>query len=227
MECAAARTEAGVVTELSPTVAGTVAGVTLPLLGWRRATTALYAAARAAADPEAGWRTWRDGRDELFAGHPESPLDQAARARFDGLPFAPYDPSLRFEVHLEPAPAERLEIGTAADGTVRLDRIGRVALGALDRIDVWWVAGYGGGVFLPLRDGTAGSSTYGGGRYLLDTIKGADLGGDGGHLVVDLNLAYHPSCAYDPRWSCPLAPEGNRLQAPVADGEQLPPGGWY
>ena len=69
--------------------------------------------------------------------------------------------------------------------------------------------------------------TYGGGRYLLDTVKGADLGGAGGRLVVDLNFAYHPSCTYDPRWSCPLAPEGNRLAAPVAAGEQLPPGGWY
>ena len=41
--------------------------------------------------------------------------------------------------------------------------------------------------------------------------------------MVDLNFAYHPSCTYDPRWSCPLAPEGNRLTAPVAAGEQLPP----
>ena len=200
--------------------------VTLPLLDWRRAITALYAAARVAADPEAGWRIWRDGRDELFAGHPESPLDETARARFRGLPFAPYDPALRFDVAVEPAAAERLEIATAADGTVRLDRIGRVALGDVGRIDVWWLAGYGGGVFLPLRDGTAGSGTYGGGRYLLDTIKGADLGGDTTRLVVDLNFAYHPSCAYDPRWSCPLAPEGNRVPAPVPAGEQLPPAGW-
>jgi uncharacterized protein len=215
------------VTELSPTVPGTVAGVSLPLLDWRRATTALFAAARGAADPEAGWRTWRDGRDELFADHPESPLDEAARDRFRGLPYAPYDPALRFEVAVEPAPPERLDIPTAADGTVRLDRIGRVALGDVGRIDVWWVAGYGGGVFLPLRDGTAGSATYGGGRYLLDTIKGADLGGDPTRLVVDLNFAYHPSCAYDPRWSCPLAPEGNRVTAPVPAGEQLPAEGWY
>lgn len=202
--------------------------MTLSLLDWRRRTAALYAAARSATDPEAGWRTWRDGRDELFAGHPDSPLDVAARAAFDGLPVAPYDPALRFEPVLEPAAAARLEIGTAADGTVPLERIGVVALPGLGRLDVWWVALYGGGVFLPLRDGSAGATTYGGGRYLLDTVKGADLGSAGERLVVDLNLAYHPSCAYDPRWSCPLAPEGNRVDAPVAAGEQLPPGGgWY
>jgi uncharacterized protein (DUF1684 family) len=201
--------------------------VTLTLLDWRRRTHALYAAARAAADPEAGWRTWRDGRDELFASHPDSPLDDAARAAFTGLPFAPYDPALRFEAPLDPSPATRLELPTADDGVVPLDRIGTLSVGALGRLDVWWLGGYGGGVFLPLRDGTAGRTTYGGGRYLLDTIKGADLGGDGGRLVVDLNFAYHPSCTYDPRWSCPLAPEGNRIPAPVDAGEQLPSGGWY
>lgn len=198
--------------------------MTSSLLDWRRRTTALYAAARAATDPEQGWRTWRDGRDDLFATHPDSPLDAAARDRFAGLPFAPYDPALRFDVPLEVAPPARLEVATAGDGVVPLERIGRVVL-PLGPLDVWWVAVYGGGVFLPLRDGSAGTTTYGGGRYLLDTVKGADLGGQ---LVVDLNFAYHPSCAYDPRWSCPLAPEGNRVEAPVAAGEQLPPGGsWY
>jgi uncharacterized protein len=201
--------------------------VTLTLLDWRRTTSALYAAARTATDPEAGWRTWRDGRDELFARHPDSPLDEAARAHFTGLPFAPYDPALRFEVVLEDAPPRRIKLPTAADGVVPLDRIGRVALGTIGTVDVWWLGGYGGGVFLPLRDGSAGRTTYGGGRYLLDTVKGADLGGTGERLVVDLNLAYHPSCTYDPRWSCPLAPEGNRVAAEVHAGEQLPDDGWY
>jgi uncharacterized protein len=201
--------------------------VTLPLLDWRRRVAALYAAARAAADPEEGWQQWRRGRDELFAGHPESPLAPDARAGFPGLPFAPYDPALRFEAALADAAPLRIELPTATDGVVPFERIGTVALGDLGRVDVWWLAGYGGGVFLPLRDGSAGRGTYGGGRYLLDTVKGADLGGSGGRLVVDLNFAYHPSCTYDPRWSCPLAPEGNRLDAVVPAGEQLPPGGWY
>ena len=202
--------------------------MTLTLLDWRRRVTALYTAARGRTDPEQGWRLWRDGRDELFATHPDSPLDEAARSSFSGLPFAPYDPALRFEPVLEAAAARRLEVPTATDGVVPFQRIGTVALGSLGSLDVWWLDSYGGGVFLPLRDGTAGRGTYGGGRYLLDTVKGADLGGDGGRLVVDLNFAYHPSCAYDPRWACPLAPEGNRLEQAVAAGEQLPPGGtWH
>ncbi|HEV7871435.1 MAG TPA: DUF1684 domain-containing protein [Modestobacter sp.] len=202
--------------------------MSLTLLDWRRQVAELYARVRAAEDPEEGWRTWRAGRDALFAGHPDSPLDEAGRARAGGLPVAPYDPALRFRSRLDTdVEPVRLQLPTADDGVVAMDRIGRVTLGDLGRLDVWWLGGYGGGVFLPLRDGSAGTTTYAGGRYLLDTIKGADLGGDATSLVVDLNFAYHPSCTYDPRWSCPLAPEGNRIPAPVAAGEQLPPGGWY
>src|SRR3954471_22131880 len=201
--------------------------MSLPLLDWRRRVAALYAAGRSAADAEQGWRTWRDGRDELFAGHPASPLDEEARRRFSGLPFAPYDPALRFAAVLEPAEPGRLELPTETDGVVPLHRIGTVALGPLGPVDVWWHGGYGGGLFLPLRDGSAGRTTYGGGRYLLDTVKGADLGGGGERLVVDVNFAYPPSCTYHPRWSCPLAPEGNRTVVPAGAGEQLPRSGWY
>ncbi len=66
----------------------------------------------------------------------------------------------------------------------------------------------------------------GGGRYLLDTVKGADLGGSDGQLVIDLNFAYNPSCAYDPDWACPLAPPGNVLKPELSAGELLPDGGW-
>src|SRR3954453_22204974 len=227
--------------------------MTLSLLDWRRRGAALSPPARAATDPERGWRTWRDGRDELFAGHPDSPLGADARGRFEGLPFAPYDPGWGFEAVLEPAEACRLELATETDGVVPLHRIGSVALGPLGPVDVWWLGGYGGGLFLPLRggaarraapggglggyggglflplrDGSAGRTTYGGGRYLLDTVKGADLGGAGERLVVDGDFAYHPSCTHDPRGGGPLTPAGNRVETPVAAGEQLPPGGaWY
>lgn len=200
--------------------------MSLTLLDWRRAVARLYSDVRAAADPVAAWRDWRAGRDRLFAEHPDSPLTAAARSDFRGLPFADYDPAWRFVLPLEPADPDRLEVGTGSDGTVPFERIGQVTLGSHGTLDVWWLASYGGGVFLPLRDGSAGQRSYGGGRYLLDTVKGADLGGGDGRLVVDLNFAYHPSCAYNPEWSCPLAPAGNRLSVAVPAGEQLPPAGW-
>ena len=89
-------------------------------------------------------------------------------------------------------------------------------------LTAYWLQEYGGGVFLPFRDATAGSGTYGGGRYLLDTAKGADLGSSGDRVVLDFNFAYHPSCVHDPRWSCPLAPTDNALTMTVNAGERLP-----
>ena len=207
--------------------------MTLGLLDYRRRTHALYAAYRSAADHADAVETWRAARDELLHTHLDGPL----RGR-DPVPYAPYDPAVRHELEIDTAPDARmgpdhLDLATDSDGVVGLDRLGVVHVPELGDLDVWWLAQYGGGVFVPLRDGSCGTTTYGGGRYLLDTVKGADLGGDldpatgRGTLVLDLNLAYHPSCTYDPRWSCPLAPPGNTVQGTVTAGELLPPGGWY
>ncbi len=205
------------------------------LLGWRRAVNDLYHRVRECAQPEHGFRLWREGRDLLFAEHPDSPLEPPARAAFTGLSYAAYDPAYRFRVRIEPdVDPARLDIPTEGDQVVTMNRIGGVKLGELGQLDIWWLAQYGGGLFLPMRDTTAGRGTYGAGRYLLDTVKGADLGnggdptnsGEDAMLVVDLNFAYHPSCAYSPRWVCPLAQQGNRLDVDVPVGEQYPTGGW-
>ncbi|SDQ38569.1 DUF1684 domain-containing protein [Quadrisphaera sp. DSM 44207] len=200
----------------------------LTLLAWRRRVAELYAQVRAAPDPAHGHALWRAGRDALFAEHPDSPLAPHDPRRRTGLPVAPYDPRLRFTAALEPATGDapdRLEVGTGTDGTVRFARLGRVRTPVGD-LDVWWLTGYGGGVWVPVRDGGSGSASYGGGRYLLDTVKGADLGsapGPGGaeELVLDLNFLYNPSCAYDEAWACPLAPPGNRVDVVLEVGELL------
>ena len=199
--------------------------MSLTLLDWRRQVHDLYAGLRADPDPASAHRFWRTARDRLFATHPDSPLLPDARASFTGLKVAPYDAALRFEVTLDAdVEPQRLEVPTATDGVVPFERIGVLHLAGLGDLDVWWLASYGGGLFVPVKDATAGRETYGGGRYLLDTGKGADLGGDvrAGELIVDLNFAYNPSCAYDPAWTCPLAPPGNTLAVPVRAGELLP-----
>lgn len=203
--------------------------MSLTLLDWRRRVAALYAAVRSTADPAAAHAAWRAGRDELLATHPDSPLLPADRDGFTGLRVAAYDPALRFEVPADPdVEPHRLEMTTGTDGVVAFDRVAVLRLPGLGDLDVWWLAAYGGGLFVPVKDALAGRETYGGGRYLLDTVKGADLGGEvdpgtgRGTLVVDLNFAYNPSCAYDPAWACPLAPPGNTLAAPVRGGELFP-----
>ena len=171
-------------------------------------------------DVGAAHELWRTTRDELLRSHPDSPIPVAARAGFVGVPVAPYSAALRFEVEVDADVApERLDVVTGTDGVLSLERVGIVHLPGLGDLDVWWLATYGGGLFVPIKDALAGVETYGGGRYVIDTVKGADLGGDDGRLIVDLNFAYNPSCAYDPAWACPLAPPGNVVSAPVLAGE--------
>ena len=196
----------------------------LDLADWRRRVAELYALVRAHPDPAAAHLEWQRARDELFRNHPQSPLLDDDPLRASGLPYWPYDPALRFEADLLPAGTEERSVPVAADhGPIVLRRVGVIRIEALDAsLDVWWLAQYAGGIFVPVRDGTAGPESYGGGRYLLDTAKGADLGSRDGRLVVDFNFLYHPSCRYNPRWECPLAPAGNTIAVPLRAGERLP-----
>jgi uncharacterized protein (DUF1684 family) len=197
----------------------------LELADWRRRVSALYVAARAEPEPARGHALWRAGRDELFRDHPQSPLPADDPLRRSGLPYWPYDPELRFtlDVQSPEQPGRSIAVPTDNDGTTEMTLIGHVDLPApLDAtVDLWWLRQYGGGLFMPLRDGSAGATSYGGGRYALDTAKGADLGGPSGAVVVDLNFLYHPSCRYDVAWQCPLAPPGNTIAAAVHAGERL------
>ncbi len=193
------------------------------VLDWRRQVAALYAAVRAEPRAERAHARWRAGRDHLLSSHPASPVPPEARATYAGARVAPYDPGFRFVVPVDvDVPSQVRQIATGTDGVVTMERVGRVVLPDLGELDLWWVAGYGGGLFLPLRDATSGRGSYGGGRYLLDTVKGADLEGDRSGLVVDLNFLYQPSCAYDEEWACPLPGPGNTLAGAVPVGEQYP-----
>ena len=156
----------------------------------------------------------------MFRTHPQSPLDLPARTSFKGLSYFDYDPKLRLSARVRGRPGERFEVQTSTGEQMAMRRFGIVEL-EWGTLDVFWIDVYGGGVFIPFRDATSGSTTYGGGRYLLDTIKGADLGmTERGELVLDFNYAYHPSCHYDPRWSCPLAPRESWLTVPIEAGER-------
>lgn len=197
----------------------------LHLADWRREVAELYAEVRelANADPEAAHRRFRERRDGLFARHPSSPLSADQRADFAGLSYYPSDPAWRLTGQVHEADAQLREI-ELPEGTLPLTRVGHVEVPLVERtawLDLFWIEGYGGGLFLPFKDATNGETTYGGGRYLYDTIKGADLGTAADSLVLDFNLAYHPSCAYNDAWNCPLAPRENTLPAAVDAGERL------
>jgi uncharacterized protein (DUF1684 family) len=197
----------------------------LDLLDWKRRVFGMYAKARSSSDPEAAWKLWRAGRDELFATHPQTPLPEEDRGAFKGLPFFDYHPRARVLADISSAELEHYEIATSGEegGSYGFTRfaVARFELsGKPLGLELYWLDGYGGGLFLSFRDGTSGSETYGAGRYLLDTVKGADLGMSGERLVLDFNFAYNPSCAYDPGWVCPVVPPSNRLTVPIRAGER-------
>ena len=196
----------------------------LSLLDWKRRVFELYAAVRADPDPEHAWRRWREVRDELFRSHPQSPIPAGERASFGGLPYFDYDPAFRVLAAIEPAEAVLREIATSGEQpyTFRRFALAGFSLGGEERtLALFWLEGYGGGVFVSFADATSGRETYGACRYLLDTVKGSDLGMQAGKVVLDFNFAYNPSCCYDPRWVCPLAPPENRLAVPVRAGERV------
>lgn len=213
----------------------------LSLADWRRRVADLYASVRAiaATDPEAAWEHWRTTRDDLYRTHPESPVPLAERSAFSGR-YWPYDPAVRFEVEVSasgiaglaepdgrPGPIGLgIQMPMSSGDAMTFTPIGDVTVPFPDgprTLGLFWMAGYAGGLFLPFRDASNGSATYGAGRYLLDAAKSADLGMDasGNRLILDFNFAFQPSCAFDPRWPCPLAPPGNRLDLAIEAGERL------
>lgn len=191
---------------------------------WRCQVADLYAAMRAMPGRD-GWMYWRSARDRLFREHLQSPLASARRAQFRGIDYFPYDPAMRFKVGLSAAiDREIIRLEAGKDGLMTLVPFAITqgldsALGK--ELTLYWIEGYGGGVFLPFGDSTNGQESFAGGRYLLDTIKSADLGSsDDGELILDFNFAYYPSCAYSEAWVCPLAPTENRLPVPIRGGER-------
>jgi uncharacterized protein (DUF1684 family) len=195
----------------------------LELLDWKRRVFALYESVRSETDPEAAWALWRETRDELFRAHPQSPLPEQERGGFTGLEYFDYEPRLRVLADVADAEEELRRIGASGNESVVFRRFAVASFeldGRPQSLDLHWLEGYGGGIFVPFADATSGSETYGGGRYVLDSVKGADLGMEGERLVLDFNFAYNPSCAYDPRWICPLAPSSNRLEVAIRAGER-------
>jgi uncharacterized protein (DUF1684 family) len=194
----------------------------IELLDYRRAVADLYHTVRSSEPSQTTWGTWRAGRDRLFASHPQSPIEDTSQ--LTSLPFFDYDAVWRLEGLFHPEEPIARDISNSGSDSTLFERIGTVAFeigGRPHALSVLWLQAYGGGVFIPFRDHTNGDLTYGGGRYLIDTVKGADLGQTTDGLILDFNYAYHPSCVHSPRWSCPLAPPENSLDVAVTAGEQI------
>ena len=195
----------------------------LDLVDWRRRVGDLYRLG----GPDALAR-FREGRDRLFKSHPQSPLEAEERASFTGLRYFPANPEYRVQARMQAGDGSELVIDTGGeDGAVRYRRAGELQFrltGEPCKLTVLSLVQYAGGLFVPFKDTTAVHQTYGAGRYLFDTAKDTDglvleVTKGSPDVVIDFNYAYNASCAYSPRWACPLAPPENHLRVAVPAGE--------
>lgn len=158
---------------------------------------------------------FRAAKDDFFRSE-HSPLPDELRDRFQGLAYFEQDPALVSSVPVLATEPGDVTVGTS-DGHVRsYRRAGQIEIEVGDRtIRLLLLQAPGDdGFFIPFRDGTSGSSTYGAGRYL-DVEPAED-----GTVEIDFNLAYNPYCAYSDEYSCPLPPHENWLTVPIEAGER-------
>src|SRR5438067_2183217 len=195
----------------------------LDLNDYRTQVTEIYRTRRQATlegeDAAAVLQRFREARDELFAKHSQSALDVEQKQKFQGLRYFPYNPAMCAEADID-RDVEPLQLSVAmnAEETMNMTTVGRLYFTLEDvrvALSLYWLNIYGGGLFMPFRDTTSPAESYGGGRYLFDTIKGSDFlatyGASGiEQIILDFNYAYNPSCAYNDGWVCPLAPIENR-----------------
>jgi uncharacterized protein (DUF1684 family) len=201
------------------------------LYDYRRRVTAIYEKRRqslqAGEDVTSVWQRYRQSREKLFREHPQSALDEEQQRAFQGLPYFPYHADFCVPARIDTA-IEPTHIRIVKDEN---DQMNAVTVAHLHfsiqhqpaMLALYWLDIYGGGLFLPFCDTTSPAESYGGGRYLFDTIKGSDfLSGTDPQatLLLDFNYAYNPSCAYNNRWVCPLAPSENHLSIAIKAGEQ-------
>ena len=168
---------------------------------------------------------FRARKDAFFRDDPDSPIAPERRPAFAGLAYYEEEDALRLRTALDTEGVDRdepiLMQTTSGDvqeyrraGVVRFQVDGEGAELNLYRSED------AEDLFLPFRDATSGTETYGAGRYLEVEPPGPD-----GRVEVDFNYAYNPYCAYDPNWACPLPPTENWVEVPIRAGERSYPGG--
>ena len=190
----------------------------LSLTDWRIQMAALYQRVSASDDLEQTWLDFVKERERLYSTHSQSPLRSGAQMAF----FA-YDTAFSFVVSLIPLPeTNSLKADGGKDGIIDFKAVAKTQ-GLADtlgkELTLYQLMQYGGGLFLPFGDSTNGKTSYGGGRYLLDSAKSAWLGMRVNKIRLDFNFAYFPSCAHDTRYICPLSPSENHVDMPITAGE--------
>lgn len=175
------------------------------------------------------WRAeleqYRERKDDFFANDRQSPIPADQRDGFDGLSYFAPDLEYRIKADLVPDNGdETVVMDTTVDTQQEYTRVAQLEF-ELEGEPLTLV-GYAGvgeddrSLFVPFRDKTTGQQTYGAGRYMEFEVEGDVAAAE--TVPIDFNLAYHPFCAYNDAFACPLPPEENWLDIAIKAGERLP-----
>lgn len=165
---------------------------------------------------------WRKERDEFFKTHERSPLPPREKKNFRGLKYFPFDSKYVYDAVIERYifhinnPRYYATFLTNKGTNKRYIRYGKVYFRLDDKdysIEVYKSI-LSDSLFIPFKDETNGKETYEGGRYIDAEIL------PGYKMVLDFNMAYHPSCAYNEKFICVLPPKENILAIPIRAGER-------
>ena len=166
---------------------------------------------------------WRKERDAFFKNHQRSPLLPKDKRHFKGLKYYPFDPQYvlsgqieRFIFHIN-NPKYYATFLTNKGTNKRYIRYGKLhfQLGGKEYDIEIYKSILSDMLFIPFKDNTNGKETYEGGRYIDAEIL------SGYKMVLDFNIAYHPSCAYNDKFVCVLPPKENILDTEIRAGEKF------
>ena len=172
-------------------------------------------------------QVFRDGRDEEFRDKKLSPLKDDDFAAFKGLNYYPVDKKFRVTATFTRTSSEKwFQMPTSSGTTKKYVKFGilefelnqKPLLLSVYQMDPDIAAKfpeYADLLFVPFKDMTNRTETYGGGRYIdIKTPKDKTV-------ILDFNLAYNPNCAYGgEKWNCPIPPSENTLKLAVTAGEK-------
>lgn len=174
------------------------------------------------ADRERLVMEWRKERDVFFKTHPRSPLLPKDQNNFKKLNYFPFDPKYaflgeikRYNIHIN-NPDYYATFLTNKGTNKRYIRYGKFyfRLDGKEYVLQIYKSILSDILFIPFKDRTNGKETYEGGRYIDAEILA------GYKMILDFNMAYNPSCAYNEKYICVLPPPENTLQIDVKAGEK-------
>ncbi|MGE5383468.1 MAG: DUF1684 domain-containing protein [Omnitrophica WOR_2 bacterium] len=166
----------------------------------------------------------RKVKDKEFLNPEESPLTSDGMASFVGLSY--FKPDKKYVIYAKlvrktspdtikmKTTTERLPLYIVyGDATFNINGK-QHQLTIYRNVGLMTKEGYEDYLFVPFTDQTSGNESYGGGRYIDARIPANDT------IVLDFNKAYNPYCCYSKKYSCPIPPSQNYIDAKIKAGEK-------